>query len=141
MNRRTASLCVVALTMTLASACGSGVATAPVVVTSVAGTWNLTSVDAKALPFLVSASDPKLEVIAKSYVISAAGTFTTSFTLRATELDGTVSTGSTSDSGTLTLANNIVTFTNASDNTIVIATVTPTTMTINAGAAQVFTKQ
>ncbi len=82
-----------------------------------------------------------MEVIAKNYVMTAAGTFTTSFTLRATELNGTVSTGTTSDSGTLTLANNTVTFTNASDNSIVVATVTQTTMTINAGAAQVFIRQ
>ncbi len=141
MNRRTALRCAIALTLTFGWACGSDTATAPVVVTSVAGTWTLTTVDAKPLPYVVSASDPKLEVIAKSYVISAAGTFTTSFTLRATELDGSMSTGSTSDSGTLTLANNIVTFTNKSDNTMIIATVTSTTMTINAGAAQVFTRQ
>jgi Lipocalin-like domain len=141
MNRRNAIRSAIALTLTFGWACGSDAVTAPVEVTSVAGTWNLTSVDAKPLPYLVSASDPKLEVIEKHYVITTAGTFTTSFTLRATELDGSVSTGSTSDSGTLTLANNTVTFTNASDNSVVVATVTPTTMTINAGAAQVFTKQ
>ena len=140
MNRRTASVCIAAVTMAFGSACGSGVATEPVV-TSVAGTWNLTTVDAKPLPYVVSASDPKLEVLAKQYVIIPTGTFTSSFTLRATELDGNVSTTTRSDAGTLTLANNTVTFTNASDKSIFIAAVTPTTMTIAAGAAQVFTKQ
>ena len=140
MNRRTFTRCAIALTVTFGIACGSD-STAPVVVTSVAGTWKLTAVDSKPLPFVVSASDPKLEVIDKQYVITTAGTFTTSFTLRATELDGTVTTGTTSDAGTLTLADNTVTFTNKSDGSIVVANVTPTKMTINTGAAQEFTKQ
>jgi hypothetical protein len=139
MNRRTLVRCAIALTFTFGAACGSDT-TAPVVVTSVAGTWKLTAVNSKPLPFLLSVSDPKLEVIDKEYVISAAGTFTTSYTLRATELDGTVSTGTSSDSGTYILADNTVTFTNKSDGSIVIATVTPTSMTINAGATQDFIK-
>jgi hypothetical protein len=139
MNRRTLVRCAIALTFAFGTACGSDT-TAPVVVTSVAGTWKLTAVNSKPLPFLLSVSDPKLEVIDKEYVISAAGTFTTSYTLRATELDGTVSTGTSSDSGTYILADNTVTFTNKSDGSIVIATVTPTSMTINAGATQDFIK-
>ena len=138
MNRRHLLQCAIALAFGLA--CGSDT-TAPVVVTSVVGTWKLTSVDGKPLPYVVSASDPKLEVIDKQYVITSSNTFTTSFTLRATELDGTVSNGTTSDSGTLTLADNTVTFTNKSDGSIVVASATPTTLTINAGPAQVFTKQ
>lgn len=138
MNRRTFTRCTIALTLTFGAACG-GDTTAPVVVTSVAGTWVLTSVDSKPLPIIVAASDPKQELIDKRYVISAAGTFTTSFTLKDTELDGSTSTGTTSDSGTYTLADNIVTFTNASDKSIVVGTVTPTKMTI--GGIQEFTKQ
>jgi len=140
MNRRTLVRCALAVPFAFGLGCGSDT-TAPVVVTSVVGTWKLTSVDGKPLPYVVSASDPKLEVIDKQYVISAANTFTTSFTLRATELDGTVSTGTTSDSGTMTLADNVVTFTYKSDGSIMVGSVTPTTMTINSGAVQVFTKQ
>ena len=139
MNHRKAIHYAVALAITFGSACGSD-ATAPVV-TSVAGTWTLTAVNAKPLPYVFSASDPKLEVIDKRYVISAANTFTTSLTVRSTELDGSVSTSTTSGSGTLTLSNNIVTFTYTSDGSVLIATVTPTTMTFNAGATQEFTRQ
>lgn len=140
MNRRNALRCTVALAFTFGWACGADVATTPLV-TSVAGTWKLTSVDAKPLPYVIQASDPKLELIDKKYVMTSSGTFTTSFTLRATELDGTVSTATSSDSGTVSLANNIVTFTYASDGSTVAGAVTPTTLTINAGASQVFTRQ
>ena len=141
MNRRYAIRCAIALTFTFGWACGSDAVAGPVIVTSVAGTWKLTAVNSLPLPFIVSASDPKLEVIDKQYVISAANTFTTSYTLRATELDGTVSTGTVTDSGTLTLADNTVTFTYKSDGSIVLATVTPTSMTINSGNVQDFAKQ
>jgi hypothetical protein len=123
-----------------ASGCGSDTATEPVV-TSVAVAWALTAVDGKPLPYVYAASDPKLEVISKQYIITAAGTFTTSFTLRGTELDGTVNTTTTSDAGTETLANNIVTFVSKSDGSVVTAHVSPTMMTIAGNVTQVFTKQ
>lgn len=123
-----------------ASACGTDVATEPVV-TSVAGTWTLTTVDGKPLPYVYTPSDPKLELISKQYVISSAGTFTTSFTVRATELDGAVSANTASDSGTETLANNVVTFVYKSDGSVVTARVSSTTLTIAGTATQVFTKQ
>lgn len=138
MNRRNVLWCSLALTF--GWACGSG-STEPVAVASVAGTWTLSTVNAKPLPYVFGASDPKLEVIDKKYVISAANTFTTSLTVRSTELDGSVSTASTSGSGTLTLSNNTVTFTYAGDGSVAIATVTPTSMTFSAGPVQEFTRQ
>ena len=140
MNRPNLIRSAIALTFTSVLACGSDT-TAPVVVTSVAGAWKLTAVNSKPLPFLLSASDPKLELIDKGFVISATGTFKTAFTLRATELDGSVTTGTTSDSGTVTLANNTATFTYASDGSGAVASVTPTMMTIGGSAIQEFTKQ
>lgn len=140
MNRRSLTWCALALAVALAPACGSGAATEPLV-TSVAGTWLLTAVNGKPLPFVYSASDPKLELISKQYVISAAGTFTVSYTLRGTELDGTVNTTTMSDAGTQTLENNTVTFVYRSDGSVVTAHVTPTTMTIDGSVPQVFTKQ
>ncbi|CAN5919585.1 hypothetical protein BH11GEM1_BH11GEM1_35120 [soil metagenome] len=140
MIHRFTTLFTLAVATIVASACGSNIATEPLV-TSVAGTWALTAVDGKALPYVYSASDPKLEVISKQYVISAAGTFTTSFTLRGTELDGTVNTTTTSDAGTETLADNIVTFVYKSDGSVVTAHVSPTTMTIAGNVTQIFTKQ
>jgi hypothetical protein len=141
MNRRHLIRLTAALPFAFVLACGSDSPAAPVEVTSVAGTWVLTSVDSKPLPFVISASDPKQELLDKRYVMTGSGTFTTSFTLKATELDGSTSTGTTSNSGTYTLANNTVTLTYASDGSIVVATVTPTTMTINSGATQEFARQ
>lgn len=141
MNRRHLIRCAIALTFTFGLACGSDAPTGPVLVTSVVGTWKLTAVNSLPLPFIVSASDPKLEVIDKQYLITAAGTFTASFTLRATELDGTVSTNTRVDSGTMTLADNTVIFTYDNDGSTVAATVTPTKMIVSAGVTQEFTKQ
>ena len=129
-----------AIATIVASGCGSDTATEPVV-TSVTGTWALTAGAGKPLPFVYSASDPKLELISKQYVITAAGTFTTSFTLRGMELDGTVNTTMTSDAGTETLADNIVTFVYKTDGSVVTAHVSSTTMTIAGTVTQVFTKQ
>ena len=140
MNRRFLARCALVLCAAIAPACGSGVATEPIV-TSVAGTWSLTAANGKPLPFVYSASDPKLELISKQYVITATGTFTVSYVLRGTELDGTVNTTTTSDAGNSSLENNTVTFVYRSDGSIVTAHVTATTMTIDGSVPQVFTKQ
>ena len=140
MNHRRFTLQALAVAATLASACGSGTATQPVVA-SVAGTWVLTSVNGKPLPYVYVASDPKLELISRQYVITSAGTFTTAFTLRGTELDGTVHTTTTSDAGTETLANNTVSFVYNSDGSIVTAHVSANTMTIDGSVTQEFTRQ
>ncbi len=139
MNQRVFTLLALAAS-TFAWACGSGATTEPVV-TSVAGAWALTSVNGKALPYVYAQSDPKLEMISKQYVITSTGTFTTSFTVRGTELDGTVNTTAASDAGTYALANNTVTFVYRSDGSVVTARVTATTMTIDGSVTQLFTKQ
>ena len=140
MNRRTFTRCAIALTLTFGIACGSD-STAPVVVASIAGTWKLTSVDAKPLPYILSASDPKLEVTAKQYVITSSGSFTMTLTVRSTELDGTVTTSTSTDTGSSTLANNTATFTYASNGSTASSAVTPTTMTFGGSAVQEFTRQ
>ena len=139
MNHRSRTLLAVAACI-FGWGCGSSAATEPVV-TSVAGTWLLTTVNGKALPYVYAPSDPKLELISKQYVISSTGTFTTSFTVRGTELDGTMNTTTASDAGTYALTNNTATFVYRSDGSSVTARVTPTTMTIEGSATQLFTKQ
>lgn len=140
MNHRHIALLALAIAATFTSSCGSDAPTEPVV-TSVAGTWALTEVNGKALPYVYAPSDPKLELISKQYVITAAGTFTTAFTLRGTELDGTVNTTTTSDAGTYALASNTVTFVYKSDGSVVSAHVSATTMTIDGSVPQAFTRQ
>lgn len=94
------------------------------------------------LPYSLQKSDPLLELMSKQYVITNAGTFTYSFTLRETNLDGTVGTFSRMDTGTDVLANNEVSFHYASDGSTNLATVSRNTMTIIAGSAtQVFVKR
>lgn len=143
MRRRLVAVIALVVASTLPSACGSESATAasPTVV-SVVGTWNLTSVNGAVLPFTYQASDPKLELLAKQYVISDAGTFTYSYSVRATDDDGTVTISRRSDTGTATLADNAVTFRYDSDGSTGVASVAGNTMTLVAGDySQVFTKQ
>lgn len=138
MTRRLVILCA----LFLASACGADSGTGPPpTVGSVAGTWKLTSVDGKPLPYVFQASDPKLELIAKQYIITSAGTYTSSFALRGTELDGTVNTTSSNDAGTATLTGNTVQFTSSTDASVFFAEATTTTFTISGAVTQVFTKQ
>jgi len=130
----------------LASACGSDSGTGPAPVSSVAGTWKLTSVDGKPLPFVYdpgnpSLENPKLELIAKQYVITTAGTYTSSYTLRGTEADGTVTTTTNNDAGTYTLSGNTVQFTSTTDASVTFGEATSTTITITGAVTQVFTKQ
>lgn len=143
MNRRFFVLCALVLT----SACGadSSTGTTPTV-GSVAGTWKLTTIDGKPLPWVFQASDPntetpKLELIAKQYVVTNTGTYTSSFTLRGTELDGTVTTSTTNDAGTYTLSSNTVQFTSSGDAGVAVGEATSTTITIGGPVIQVFTKQ
>jgi len=144
MNRRLATLGALFLVGTLASACGSDSGTGtngPPTVTSVAGTWTLTSVDGRPLPYVYQASDPKLELIAKQYVITSTGSYTSSYTLRGTELDGTVNTSNINDAGTTTLSGNTVSFTSSTDASVFFGEATPSTITISGAVTQVYTKQ
>ncbi|MEP7002464.1 MAG: hypothetical protein ABI969_18380, partial [bacterium] len=103
---RLITLCTFALAGALASACGSADSPTAPTVTSVVGTWNLTSVDGKPLPWVFQASDPKEEMLSRQYVFSSAGTYTLSYVIRDTELDGSVSTGTATDAGSYTLSDN-----------------------------------
>jgi hypothetical protein len=143
MNRRLVILC----SLVLASACGSDSGTGPPpTVGSVVGTWKLTSVDGKPLPYVYQAGDPnlespKLELIAKQYVITSAGTYTSSYTLRGTELDGTVNTTTSTDAGSASLSGNTVTFTSSTDASVFYGEATASTITISGAVTQVYTKQ
>ncbi|MDB4915413.1 MAG: Lipocalin-like domain protein [Gemmatimonadetes bacterium] len=141
MRRRGIRSCTTMLALLIIACGGAEVATEPVV-TSVAGTWNLTSVNGKSLPFTFQAADPREELLAKKYVITAAGTYSYSYSVRATDDDGQVTLSNGSDSGTESLSNTIVTFRSGSDGSTLTAVVSGTTMTIVSGDySQLFTKQ
>ncbi len=129
-----------ALISALIPACGSATTTPQGA--SVAGTWDLTTVNGVKPPFTLQAADPRQELLSKRYVITAAGTYTYAFAVRTTDVDGTVTTTNGSDAGTQTLTENLVTFRSNADGSTLLASVDGSSMTIVTGAlTQLFTKQ
>ena len=126
----------------LLSACGSDSSTNPTP-TSIAGTWNLTTVNGAALPYLLQAAsgaNPKVEIISDQIVISANGTFTQSTQARITQ-GTTVSTSTLPDNGTYSLTGTAATFV-FSDGSAGTATVSNNTLTIaESGISLVYIKQ
>lgn len=123
----------------LLAGCGSDSSTAPTL-SSLAGTWNLSTVNGSPLPFVVQASSPKIELLSDQIVVSANGTFTESTVARFT--DGTtVSTTTIPDAGTYTLNGTAAVFT-FSDGSSGTATVSGNTFTVASGGySQVYRKQ
>jgi hypothetical protein len=122
----------------LLSACGSDSTTAPTP-TSIAGTWNLTTVNGAALPFVLQAS-PKIEILSDQIVILANGSFTQSTQARLTN-GTTITTQTIPDAGTYTLNGTAATFT-FTDGGSETATVSGNSMTIaETGLSLVYNKQ
>jgi len=123
----------------LLSACGSDSSTNPTP-TSIAGTWNLSTVNGAALPYVLQAANPKVEIISDQIVISANGTFTQSTQARITQ-GTTVSTSTLPDNGTYSLTGTAATFV-FSDGSAGTATVSNNTLTIaESGISLVYIKQ
>ena len=133
---------VFTLATVLLSACGSDSSTNPTP-TSIAGTWNLSTVNGAALPYLLQAAsgtNPKVEILSDQIVISASGTFTQSTVARITQ-GTTVSTSTLPDNGTYSLNGTAATFI-FSDGSSGTATVLNNTLTIaEAGISLVYIKQ
>jgi len=122
----------------LLSACGSDSTTAPTP-TSIAGTWNLTTVNGAALPFVLQAS-PKIEILSDQIVILANGSFTQSTQARLTN-GTTITTQTIPDAGTYTLNGTAATFT-FTDGGSETATVSGNSMTIaETGLSLMYNKQ
>ena len=122
----------------LLSACGSDSTTAPTP-TSIAGTWNLTTVNGAALPFVLQAS-PKIEILSDQIVILANGSFTQSTQARLTN-GTTITTQTIPDGGTYSLNGTAATFT-FTDGGSETATVSGNSMTIaETGLSLVYNKQ
>ena len=122
----------------LLSACGSDSTTAPTP-TSIAGTWNLSTVNGAALPFVLQAS-PKIEILSDQIVILANGTFTQSTQARLTN-GTTITTQTIPDGGTYSLNGTAATFT-FTDGGSETATVSGNSMTIaETGLSLVYNKQ
>jgi hypothetical protein len=120
------------LTFAIASAlitgCGSDGATTAPSQSSIAGTWNLATINGSPLPFVVQASNPKLEVLSDQLVVNANGTFTENGQLRVSQ-GGTVVNQAVVGAGTYTLDGTAVSF-QWSDGSTGTATVSGRTATV-----------
>jgi hypothetical protein len=121
--------------------CG-GDSTGPVA--SVAGTWNLQTVNGNPLPYtaIFIAGPPvyRLELVSDVFVAAENGTYTEAFTSR--ETDGTTVTNTTeNDTGTWSPNNANLTIT-ASDGTASTASISGNTITLNQdGLVAVYHRQ
>jgi hypothetical protein len=117
MRRPVARLFVFAALVTLA-ACGSDSSTnaGPV---SVAGTYTLRTVNGAPLPYTwLQIGADKLEITADAVTLTEGGTWTESWTERSTE-SGKVTTSTSTDAGTYTLAGTVITLVSQESGTVV----------------------
>jgi hypothetical protein len=123
--------------LTLAAACSDSTTTAD----AVNGTWNLSTLNAAALPFvLADFGGTKYELTAENIVIKGSA-FKINGSLRQTT-NGQVSSSIQSDSGTFVKSGDSVTFRYTSDNTIFAGSMTAGTLTINdVGDIYIFKRQ
>lgn len=129
-------LALVALTL----ACGDS-STEPTQA-SVAGTWELSTVNGGALPFVVfQTTTDKVEIMSDVITATSTGTFTQSTTFRTTS-NGQAQTTTTPDAGTYTLSGTAVNFTFNSDGSTGTGSLSGNTLTVTqSGLALVYKKK
>jgi lipocalin-like protein len=133
-------LALLLLTAISGTACGGDSGTNPTPA-SLAGTWNLSTINGAPLPFVLQAVGPKIEVLSDQIVAAAGGTFTETGSGRVTDA-GVVTIVPITDSGTWTISGATVTFRFDSDGFIGTATLSGNTFTVAVGAvSQVYVKQ
>ena len=138
--RRSTALLALAL-ITSALGCGSDGVTGPTP-ESVAGTWNLHTVNGAALPMSLQAANPKVELLDDQIILSAVGTYTETFNLRLTSSTGEVSNQPLSDAGRFTVRGSAVDFASDGDGGTFSAAVNGNQFTIAfSGVSQLFIRQ
>jgi hypothetical protein len=131
------------LLLTLGLACG-GDSTSPTA--SIAGTWNLSSINGSPLPFTIQqVGTTKLEVVSDVAILTASnsssGSFTETTTSRLTQ-NGQVSTQTSANSGTYTLNGTAVVFVSNTAGTSNTGSWSGNTLTLaENGVALVFVRQ
>ena len=128
----------VALALTLLVACsGDGPTGAG---GDISGTYNLSTVNGIALPYLLQESGPRVEVFSDSYILGTAGKFIQSTSFRVTSGD-TVTFEIFPDSGSYTVQGTAVLF-NFADNSTLSATLGTGALSFSSGGlATVYLKQ
>jgi hypothetical protein len=109
--------------------------------TSVAGTWNLQSVNGTALPFVLAQTGTnKVEITADVLTVTSSGSFTEITTVRTTQ-NGSATTQTSPDAGSYVLNGNNVTFQFQSDGSVGSGTVAGSTLTVsNTGLSLIYKK-
>ena len=126
--------------LAVAVACGSDSTTQPTIA-SVAGTWNLQSVNGSPLPFtLTQTGSDRLELLSGVVTANANGTYTEVAQFRTT-VNGQSSTSTESDAGTFTLNGTAVSLTGTQTGNINGALSGNTLTLTEQGFAWVFVKQ
>jgi hypothetical protein len=126
--------------LALVASCGGSDSTNPTNA-SIAGTWNLSTVNGAGLPFVFQASNPKIELLNDQIIASVAGTFTETYNIRFTSTTGQVTQEAGADAGTYTISGTAISFRYA-DGSSGTGTVSGNTFTFAFGGfSQVFVKQ
>jgi hypothetical protein len=125
-----------------AVACGGSDSPTAPTSASVAGTWNLQSINGSALPFVIAQTGAnKAEVLSDVLSVVATGSFTQITTLRTT-VNGVVTTQSAADAGSYSLNGTAATFTFNSDGSVGTGQVSGGTLTVTTtGLVYVYKKQ
>jgi hypothetical protein len=126
----------------LAVACGaSDAATAPTSA-SVAGTWNLQTINGAGLPYVLDQTGAnKDELVSDVVTAVSTGSFTRTTTVRTT-FNGQVTTQSVADAGRYSLNGTAVVFTFNSDNSVGTGSISGNTLTVaDNGVALVYRRQ
>ncbi len=137
MRRMLATVCTVATV--LLAGCGGDAGTPPMEAT-LAGTWNLATVNGTPLPFVIQPANPKIEILSDKLVLTASGTFAQSILARQTS-GGTITTQNIEDGGTYQATGTSAAFT-FNDGSHGNGTVDGNSLTVaDVGYALVYVKQ
>jgi len=131
----------VALAFVLAAGCGGDSSTGLTGNASFAGTYNLSTVNGSALPFVIQATGPKIEITSDQIIANSGGTFSQTTSIRIT--NGTaVTTQTVSDGGTYTLNGTAASFRFNSDGSTGTGTVSGNTLIVaDGGFSSLYLKQ
>jgi len=90
-------------------ACGSDNDNTPITVATLAGTWNLTTANGAPLPFTITTTPAKVELLSATVVVAATGSFAGTEQTRTTVGTGTPTTATLPIAGTISLSGTLVT--------------------------------
>jgi hypothetical protein len=124
-------------------ACGSDSDTTPITVATLAGTWNLTTANGAALPFTITTTPAKVELLSASVVVLSTGAFTGTQNIRTT-MNGTATPSTLPFAGTISVSGTLVTVTLTGSTAVSGTLISSTQFSFpdpTTGAIFVFVKQ